>query len=395
MNIKIKNIFLTALKALVTVAALISAIVALEKYDYLSRLDAIDNFTAISPIGLMILAVGCFSTIIWMKHSKRLLPFSISLAVILILSIALYPNAVIGNWWLGGNSKPANIEPDISVYAPFTGSQTVSLDAQANLLISDDLPVMDGATAFYPMYAAFAQAVYDQNSYADEYVICSKTNKAYDSIIAGSVDLIFVLEPSLSQKKAAEEAGADLKFHKIGREAFVFIVSDENPTDNLTYEQLQNIYSGKTAKWGTLGWKEGGDMIVFQRPEGSGSQTGLQKIMKDTPIHAPRPLPDESLIGTNSLMQQVTVEWNGVHPAIGYSYRFFAETMFPNPHAKLLSINGISPTIENIRNDTYPFVFDFYAVTNGEPVGNTKKLIDWIKSDQGKELTERAGFVAL
>ena len=77
MNIRIKNIFLTALKALVTVAALISAIVALEKYDYLSRLDAIDNFTAIIPIGLMILAVGCFSTIIWMKHSKRLLPFSI------------------------------------------------------------------------------------------------------------------------------------------------------------------------------------------------------------------------------------------------------------------------------------------------------------------------------
>lgn len=395
MNTSIKNILLIAFKILVTAAALLLAIIVLEKYDYLSRFNAIDNFVSIIPIGLMIVALGCFSTIIWMKHSKRLLPFSISLVVILVISVALYPNAVIGNWWLGGNSQPANVEPDISIYAPFTGSQTASLDEQANLLISDDIPVMDGATALYPMYAAFAQAVYNQNSYSDEYVICSKTNHAYDSIIAGEVDLIFVLEPSQTQKKAEEDAGADLKFHEIGREAFVFIVSDENPISDLTYEQLENIYSGKTAKWKTLGWEEGGDMIVFQRPEGSGSQTGLQKIMKDTPIHAPRPLPDESLIGTNSLMQQVTVEWKGVHPAIGYSYRFFAETMFPNPHAKLLSINGVSPTIENIRNSTYPFVFDFYAVTNGEPAGNTKKIIDWIRSEQGKELIERAGFVAI
>ncbi|UZN00506.1 hypothetical protein OL548_13750 [Lysinibacillus sp. MHQ-1] len=32
---------------------------------------------------------------------------------------------------------------------------------------------------------------------------------------------------------------------------------------------------------------------------------------------------------------------------------------------KLLSIDGIAPTKENIRNGTYPLVSEFYAVTAG------------------------------
>ena len=380
MNDNIKTATVIILKSLSTAAAAAAAVAALEMYEYISRIDAVDNVVGATPIAFMIIAAGCFAALIWMKHSVKLLPVSVTLAVILALSAALYPNAVKGNWWFGNNLLPANIEPDISVYAPFTGAQTAKLDEDIDIRISGDMPVMDGATAFYPIYSAFAQAVYDKNDFTDETVLCSKTNKAYDAIIAGDADVIFVLEPAESQRKAAQAAGADLKYRKIGKEAFVFIVSDENPVDELSYEQLQNIYSGKTAKWKTLGWEEGGDMIVFQR---------------DTPIHAPRPLPDEKLIGTNSLMQQVTVEWNDVHPAIGYSYRFFAETMFPNPHAKLLKIDGVMPTADNIRNGTYPFIFEFYAVTNGEPAGNTKKLIDWICSDQGNRLIEKTGYTAI
>ena len=38
---------------------------------------------------------------------------------------------------------------------------------------------------------------------------------------------------------------------------------------------------------------------------------------------------------------------------------------------------------------------DLYAVTNGEATGNTKKLIDWAMSEEGKELIERSGYVAV
>ena len=117
--------------------------------------------------------------------------------------------------------------------------------------------------------------------------------------------------------------------------------------------------------------------------------------MKDVPLIAPQPLPDRSLVGANSLMQQRTVTWNGVQPALGYSYKFYATVMYSNPSAKLLSIDGVAPTQQNISDGSYPFVVDFYAVTNGQPTGNVKKLIDWILSPQGQELIAKTGYAPL
>ena len=167
----------------------------------------------------------------------------------------------------------------------------------------------------------------------------------------------------------------------------------ENPVDGLSRQQIYNIYSGKTALWSTLGWKEGGQIVAFRRPETSGSESGLVNVvMKGRPVVAPQPLPDKSLVGSNSLMQQVSVEWNGVQPALGYSYRFFATTMYANPDTKLLAIDGYAPNDENIRSGKYPFVADVYAVTIGEPQGKVKQLIDWILSPEGQELVEKSGY---
>jgi phosphate transport system substrate-binding protein len=94
-------------------------------------------------------------------------------------------------------------------------------------------------------------------------------------------------------------------------------------------------------------------------------------------------------------MKQVSVEWQGVQPAIGYSYRYYATTMYANPDVKLLKVNGMEPSAENIQNGSYPFVGDFYAVTNGEPEGNVKLLIDWILSPQGQTLIEQTGYTSL
>jgi phosphate transport system substrate-binding protein len=69
--------------------------------------------------------------------------------------------------------------------------------------------------------------------------------------------------------------------------------------------------------------------------------------------------------------------------------------MYANPDAKLLSVDGFAPSRENIRNGNYPFVADFYAVTNGEPEGNVKSLIDWILSPQGQKIIEDTGYTPL
>jgi phosphate transport system substrate-binding protein len=284
---------------------------------------------------------------------------------------------------------------ELSEYHPDNPeSKIVILPERANLRLTSSLPLLDGATALYPVYAALARAVYEPNSWA-EVVACSNTPEAYQALIAGKKDIIFVAAPSAKQEEAAYRAGVELYLTPIGKEAFVFLVGKTNPLTNLTLQQVRNIYSGKISRWKTLGWKEGGEIIAFQRPEGSGSQSTLQKLMGELPIRRPQLLPNKSLLGNQSMMQQVSLWWQGRQPALGFSFRYFAATMLVNPEAKLLNINGVAPTIENIAQQKYPLTSNFYAVTRGEPKGEAKEFIAWILSTQGQEIIEKTGYVPL
>lgn len=385
------------IKSVITLSVWLAGVYVLNKYEYLAAFNDIDNIVGMIPVVMVFTGAAGTTFIVWLKHSKRLIPVSAALALLAVFSVILFPLALRGNWWINTTvSNESQAAPDLTVYAPFSeNSKTAKLDKKAGLTLTGDLPILDGATALYPVYAAFAEAVYDKNAFSRDQVLCTNTRGAYEAVISGERDIIFVAQASERQIADAKKAGADLRFTPIGREAFVFLVGKENPIDNITYQQIRNIYSGKTAGWRTLGWNEGGKIIAFQRPEGSGSQTGLQNIMGDIPVQVPQPLPDASLIGTNSLMQQVSVEWRGVQPAIGYSYRYYATKMYANPDVKLLKVNGTEPSGENIQNGSYLFVNDFYAVTNGEPTGNVKLLIDWILSGEGQYLIEQTGYAPL
>lgn len=398
MDKKVIQILLLIARILLSAGMVALSVWLLWRYQYLSQFDQVDNLVGTIPIALVLLFACGFIALLWIKNTKRLAGLSISLAVIVILSGALFPNSLRGNWWIGQPYSKEGDNPDITVYAPFVGEKTARLDEKATLTLTDDLPVMDGALALYPVYAAIAEAIYDKAAYgAGESTPFTNTLRAFDSLIAGERDVIFSSHASEQQMKAAKAAGVELVHTPIGKEAFVFLVGEKNPTEELSLQQIYNVYSGKTAKWRTLGWKEGGDIVAFQRPEGSGSQTGIQAVMRDAglPLIVPQPLPDKSLVGTNSLMKQISVEWKGVQPALGYSYRFFATEMYPNPEAKLLKIDGISPTAENIASGAYPFTVEFYAITNGVPTGNTKLLIDWVLSPQGQKLIEKTGYAAI
>lgn len=383
-----------AIRAAITIFAWLASGYLLHRYEYFNAFGDIDNYIGMMPIVLLVTAAGGISVVLWMKHSRQFAPVLITAALLSILSVALFPTALRGDWWVNMiMPEGREAKPDLSAYAPFSeNSKTAKLDEKSTLTLNAHLPRLDGATALYPVYAALAEAVYDEESFSPSLVLCTSTRKAYAALIAGERDIIFVAIASNAQLAQARDAGRDLRFTPIGREAFVFLTAQDNPIDNITYQQIRNIYSGKTANWKTLGWPAGGRIIAYQRPEGSGSQTGLQNIMGDLPIQAIQPLPDASLIGTNSLMRQISVEWQGVRPAIGYSYKYFATTMYANPEVKILKVNGVEPSVENIRSGAYPFSADFYAVTAGEPRGDTKLFIDWILSPQGQAIIEKTGY---
>ena len=285
---------------------------------------------------------------------------------------------------------------DLSSYTPFSDNNNLAtLPNESNFKLNDHLPIIDGATAFYPLYASFVQAVYPDNlDYGvntSEYVKCGKTSWAYNDLIQGEVDIIFVFGPSEEITDYADVAGVELEFTLIGKEAFVFFANINNPVDSLTVEEIKNIYSGETVNWKDVGGNNQ-EIIAYQRNESSGSQTALLRVMDEVEVmEAPGELIQTGMSG---IILEVSSYQNNSN-AIGYSFLYFATEMVPNDQIKLFAIDGIAPTKENIANGTYPFIDDFYAVTRKDKSKNTKKLLDWILSDEGQYLVKAIGYTPI
>ena len=289
---------------------------------------------------------------------------------------------------------------DLNLYKPFTENNKLAiLEEESTLQINDELPRIDGATAFYPLYAAFAQAVYparNYNLYAGksdtpeirEEVVCSTTPYAYNRLINGEVDIIFVFEPSEQQIQEAKSKGVELKLTPIGKEAFVFFVNSRNKVDNLSTEQIQDIYAGKITNWKELGGKNN-KIRAFQRPENSGSQTMLQKLMEGKELMAP--LQEDVVAGMGGIIDQ-TASYRNYKNAIGYSFLFFATEMIENNEIKLLKVDGVKPDKNTISSGDYPLAPEFYAVTAGSNNPNVDKFIEWMLSPQGQYLVDKTGY---
>jgi len=285
-------------------------------------------------------------------------------------------------------------------YMPFEGSKVAKLDGEPTLgkraSLSHRHPRLDGATALFPVYSAIVEAVYpDETRYGEEeddpLITCSKTVRAYERLVEGSADMIFVAEPSQAQLDYAAEHGVELQLTPIGSEAFVFIVNAENPLQGLSSDHIRQIYSGAIKGWSKLGARGLGEIIAYQRPANSGSQTAMEAFMGDVYLMA---APAEEVADMMDTVLEI-IEYQNLPNAIGYTFRFYCTEMMQSG-VKLLAVDGVEPSVENIRSGSYPVCSTLYAVTRkGEENPNVQVLLDWILSDQGMSLIEKTGYVSL
>ena len=281
-------------------------------------------------------------------------------------------------------------------YMPFTDSPYLArLDEKVSLqfTLDEELPRLDGATALFPVYCSFVEATYHKQADIKSLVQFSRTTKAYENLIKGETDIIFVAGPSKEQMTMAKEAGVEFQMYPIGYEAFVFIVNSKNPVSNISIQQIRDIYSGKITRWSELGGNNA-KIRPFQRDKNSGSQTAFEKIFgKENEMLAPEMRQVAS--GMGGLVDAVA-DYENHSNAIGYSFRYYIETMENNPGIKILSLSGIAPTKETIRNKTYPICDSFYAITvKGRETENVKRFIEWMQGSQAQTLIEKVGYVGL
>ena len=279
-------------------------------------------------------------------------------------------------------------------YQPFTeNSLAAELETPSTLKLEDDLPVMDGATALYPIYAAFARAVYPRKNDSETrtLIMCNTTPSAYDNLINNHADIIFVAKPSQNQLDSAAKKGIQLILTPIGKEAFVFFVNKRNKINTLKLEEIRQIYSGNINNWKQVGGSND-KITAFQRPEGSGSQTMLINVMDGRSLTTP---PKDERPSSMGGMVERTADYKNFNNSIGFSFLFYVNEMTRNKGIKLLAIDGITPNKTTINDGSYPLTTPLYAVTTQNASPNTKKLLKWITGPQGQRLIQKTGYTPL
>ncbi|MBR2745403.1 MAG: substrate-binding domain-containing protein [Erysipelotrichaceae bacterium] len=352
-------------------------------------------------LGVFVLAVAVLGLKIWKMSSDR-------------------------NKYMGHGFKYMNgySTTDFTGYHVYDGEKLVTLDHEASLRIENeaDMPILDGAEACYPVYSALAKAVYkdidkieaDYHTRAEEYwnargkgdnyemmtvylcngkyVSFTNTVQAYYRLINKEADLVIAARPSANQKAEAADKLEQIITVPIGREAFIFFVEEDNPIDNLTSEQIRQIYHGDITNWKQLGGKNE-NIVAFQRPEDSGSQVMMKWFMGDVSLKEPKKI--EYIGGMGDIISKVA-EYNNEKGAIGYTFKYFLTGLNQEQHVKILSVDGIEPTAESIKNGSYPATVNLvcaYLVSNQKET--VRQMVDFMLSDDGQYIIEKTGYAAL
>ena len=255
----------------------------------------------------------------------------------------------------------------------------------------EEYPEVDGSLACVPLMEALIRAVTgcDEAMAEESLIRFSNTNPSYHRLQEGDADLILSYEAS-EETKSSLNGLADLELAPVGKDALVFLVNAANPVDNLTKDQIHDIYTGSIRNWKEVG---GEDLPIkaFQRREASGSQTLMRLLlMGDEEIPEKQMAVIEGMEG----LVDALVEYDNSANALGYSVFYYASSMYHQDSLKFLAVDGTAPDNDTIRSGAYELTNPFYCVTGRKSSENALLLRDWLISEEGQSFVEECGYVA-
>jgi len=218
------------------------------------------------------------------------------------------------------------------------------------------------------------------------------------SLINGTVDIANCsrkMKPEELERAEQNTGKRPVKF-VVGYDALAVYVHLDNPLDEISIEQLAQIYGekGNLTKWSELGIRhtacESDEIIRISRQSNSGTYHYFREaILGSTKDFK---LGSRDLHGSKDVVDLV----ENTPCALGYSGMGYA-----TEHVKMLKITTIKgetaypPTLETALEGTYPIARPLYMYTLGEPTGDIKTYIDWVFSETGQKIVETNGYVPL
>lgn len=243
--------------------------------------------------------------------------------------------------------------------------------------------IMKGSTTVLPIAQAAIES-YAQLYPNTEFSLTGEgSGNGIKALIDGTCDIAnssrFI---KLEEAKLAFEKGAYPVPFGVAIDAIVPIIHPKNPVNNLTLQQLKDIYSGKITNWEDVGGPDK-RIAVITRDTSSGTyEVWEEKVMKGERI-----TPRAQVMASNGAIVQA-VSTNEL--AIGY-----IGIGYLNSSVKGITVENIEAKPETARTGEFPISRYLFMFTRGWPTGETMRFINFMLSDEGQRIVSETGFVSI
>jgi phosphate transport system substrate-binding protein len=213
------------------------------------------------------------------------------------------------------------------------------------------------------------------------------SREALRALYAAETDLAVISrELSVDERAAAVRGGLELEGYRFARDAVVLIVNPDNPIENVSLEDVRDIYAAPERRWSVLGGPDRVVVPVFQPVESDIVEFFGDEVMGDAPFAAPA-VPAAS---DSEVVQKVLEH----RDAIG-----FVSLAWADRGAKVLrvaSARGMpywKPDPEAVYRGEYPLTrfFNFYMRTRGRRLAGG--FITFVTSRDGQKIVHESGLV--
>jgi len=213
------------------------------------------------------------------------------------------------------------------------------------------------------------------------------------ALINGTVDIANASRKIKDEEMAeAQSKGIEPVEFIVARDAIAVIVNPGNPVDELTLQQISDIYSGKISNWSEVGGEDR-PIVRLSRETNSGThvyflETVLRLSQKE----------NKTLFSMDTLLlpssEGIVAEVRQNPNAIGYDgLGYVPDDLKTIAIAKEAGGPYVLPSIETVNDKSYAIARDLYMYTNGQPTGAIKDFLDWILSDEAQAIVAELGFV--
>ena len=188
-----------------------------------------------------------------------------------------------------------------------------------------------------------------------------------------------------AEDKLDETAAKELVDHQVCVVTMAPIVNNdvkEGGVEDLTKQQLIDIFTGKTTNWKDVGGPDE-NIVLVTRPESSGTRATFQKYALDGNEEASNTsmeTDDSGVLLTN------VKSTNGAIGYVALSY------LTGDAGVETVAIDDVEPTLENTYSGKYPVWTFEHMYTKGEPNEVTKAFLDYITGDEYGTQMEKLGY---